>query len=57
MIIDRGAKRIYLQPMLGFLYQCKRRREAKGFDQNRKLFLLVEKAYDAMHSVHLYLSE
>ena len=39
--------------MIGFLYRCKRRLEAKGFDQNRKLYRLDDKAYDAMHSLHL----
>ena len=29
--------------------------EAKGFDQHSKLFRLVDKAYDAMHSLHLEL--
>ena len=41
--------------MLGFLYRCKRRLEAKGFDKHTKRFRLVEKTYDAMHSLHLEL--
>jgi hypothetical protein len=41
--------------VLGFLYRCKRRLEAKGLDRHSKLFRLVDKAYDAMHSVHLEL--
>jgi hypothetical protein len=44
-----------VQPMLGFLYRCKRRLEAKAFDHNSKLFRLVDKACDAMHSLHLEL--
>jgi hypothetical protein len=41
--------------MLGFLLRCERRLETKRFDQNSKLFRLVDKAYDAMHSLHLEL--
>jgi hypothetical protein len=50
-----AAFRDLVQPMLGFLYRCKRRLEAKAFDKQSKLFRLVEKAYDAMHSLHLEL--
>ena len=41
--------------MLGFLYLCKRRLEAKGFEKHTKLYRLVDKAYDAMHGLHLEL--
>ncbi len=50
-----AAFRDLVQPMLGFLYRCKRRLEAKAFDHNSKLFRVVDKAYDAMHSLHLEL--
>ena len=50
-----GAFRDLVQPILRFLYRCKRRLEAKGPDQNSKLFRLVDQAYDATHSLHLKL--
>ncbi len=48
-----GTFRDLIQPMLDSSYRCKRRLEAKGFDHNTRLFRLVDKAYNAMHSLQL----
>lgn len=39
--------------MLSFIYRCRRRLEALGFDQNSALYRAVDKAYSAMHGLHV----
>ena len=48
-----AAFRDRVRPMLSFLYGCRRRLEALGFDQNSALFRAVDKAYSAMHGLHV----
>jgi hypothetical protein len=49
------AFRQRIAPMLGFVHGCRRRLEARGFHPSSKLYQLVNKAYDALHSLHIEL--
>ena len=44
-----------VQPMLGFLLRAQAAGPGEGFQQHSKLLRLVDKAYDAMHSLHIEL--
>jgi hypothetical protein len=46
---------IKIRPMLYFLYRCRRRLDARGFDQRSTIYQDVEKAYDTMHELHMTL--
>jgi hypothetical protein len=41
--------------MLYFLFRCKRRLDALGFDQKGPIYRAVDKAYGAMHELHITL--
>jgi hypothetical protein len=49
------AFRNKIQPMLRFLLFCKRRLDSRNFDPKSRLYGLVDKAYDALHSLHVEL--
>jgi hypothetical protein len=44
-----------VRPMLRFLYLCRKRLDTRGFDPHGKLFTIVDKAYNAVHSLHVEL--
>jgi hypothetical protein len=50
-----GAFRTKVRPMLYFLFRCRRRLDARGFDQKGAIYQAVEKAYSAMHELHITL--
>jgi hypothetical protein len=41
--------------MLYFLFRCRRRLDARGFDQKSAIYQAVDKAYSAMHELHITL--
>jgi hypothetical protein len=41
--------------MLGFLHNCRRRLDARGFDPKGPIYQAIDKAYCAMHSLHISL--
>jgi hypothetical protein len=49
------AFRDKIRPMLHFLLICRRRLDNRGFDPNSRLYALVDKAYAALHSLHVEL--
>ena len=49
------AFRQRVQPMLRFLLLCRKRLEAREFDQDGKLYQAVAKAHDAMLGLHMEL--
>jgi hypothetical protein len=44
-----------IRPMLRFLYLCRKRLDTAGYDPECKLYAAVDKAYDAIHSLHIEL--
>src|SRR5262245_54575810 len=50
-----GAFAERLRPMLRFLWHCKNRLDSRGFDSKSELYRSVNKAYDAIHSLHVEL--
>jgi hypothetical protein len=44
-----------VRPMLRFLFRCRKRLDARGFDPKSKLYKAVANAYEAMHSLHVEL--
>ncbi len=44
-----------VRPMLRFLFLCRKRLDARGFDPKSKLYAAVANAYDAMHGLHIEL--
>jgi hypothetical protein len=43
------APRDRIRPMLHFLYLCRRRLDARGFDDKGLIYRAIDKAYCAMH--------
>jgi len=41
--------------MLHFLYRCRRRLDVLGFDQKGAIYQTIDKAYCAMHDLHMKL--
>jgi hypothetical protein len=41
--------------MLSFLYRCRRRLDVRGFDAKSEVYREIDKAYCAMHSLHVTL--
>ena len=41
-----------IRPMLHFLYRCRRRIDALGFDDKGAIYRAIDKAYCAMHELH-----
>jgi len=41
--------------MLSFLYRCRRRLDVLGFDQKGAIYQTIDKAYCAMHDLHMKL--
>ena len=50
-----AAFRDKVRPMLRFLLFCKRQRDIRGVDPNGSLYRLANKAYDAIHALHIEL--
>jgi hypothetical protein len=44
-----------IRPMLHFLLLCRRRMDTRGFDQNSRLYTLVDKAHSALQSLFVEL--
>jgi hypothetical protein len=44
-----------IEPMLSFLYRCKRRLQALGFNDSSDIFRAVAEAHRAVHSLHFLL--
>jgi hypothetical protein len=44
-----------IRPMLHFLLKCRRRLEARNFDEQSAIFQAVDKAHSAIHSLHVEL--
>jgi hypothetical protein len=49
------AFRDRIRPMLHFLYRCRRRLDGLGFDDKGVIYRAVDKAYCAMHELHMAL--
>jgi hypothetical protein len=49
------ALRDRIRPMLHFFYRCRRRLDARGFDQKSAIYQAIDKAYCAMHELHMTL--
>jgi hypothetical protein len=49
------AFRNKIRPMLYLLFRCRRRLDAPGFDQKGSIDEAVDKAYSAMHELHITL--
>jgi len=49
------ALRDRIRPMLHFLFRCRRRVDALGFDQKGAVYQAIDKAYCAMHDLHMKL--
>ena len=49
------ALRDRIRPMLHFLYRCRRRLDALGFDEKGVVYRAIDKAYCAMHELHMTL--
>jgi hypothetical protein len=49
------ALRDLIRPMLDFLHKCRRRLDARGFDPNGPIYQAIDKAYCAVHSLHVTL--
>jgi hypothetical protein len=44
-----------IHPMLGYLSRCRSRLDAGHYDRSGKFYALIAQAYDAMHSLSVYL--
>jgi len=49
------ALRDRIRPMLHFLHRCRRRLDALGFDEKGAIYRAIDKAYCAMHELHMTL--
>jgi hypothetical protein len=49
------ALRDRIRPMLHFLFRCRRRLDALGFDEKSAIYQAIDKAYCAMHDLHMKL--
>jgi hypothetical protein len=49
------ALRDRIRPMLHFLYKCRRRLDTLGFDAKGPVYQVIDKAYCAMHDLHMKL--
>jgi hypothetical protein len=49
------ALRDRIRPMLQFLYKCRRRLDVLGFDAKSPIYQVIDKAYCAMHDLHMKL--
>jgi hypothetical protein len=49
------ALRDRIRPMLHFLFRCRRRLDALGFDEKGAIYQAIDKAYCAMHDLHMKL--
>jgi hypothetical protein len=49
------ALRDRIRPMLHFLYRCRRRLDARGFDNKGAIYQVIDKAYCAMYEMHMTL--
>ena len=49
------ALRDRVRPMLHFLHRCRRRVDALGFDEKGGIYQAIDKAYCAMHELHMKL--
>jgi hypothetical protein len=49
------AFRDKIRPMLYFLYRCRSRLDSRGFDQKSTVYEAIDKAYSAMHELHITL--
>jgi hypothetical protein len=49
------AFRNKIRPILHFLLLCRRRMNTRGFDQNSRLYMLVDKAHSALQSLFVEL--
>jgi hypothetical protein len=49
------ALRDRIRPMLHFLYKCRRRLDALGFDAKGPIYQVIDKAYSALHDLHVTL--
>jgi hypothetical protein len=49
------ALRDRVRPMLHFLLRCRRRLDVLGFDPNGAIYQTIDKAYCAMHALHMTL--
>lgn len=49
------ALRDRIRPMLHFLHRCRRRLDALGFDEKGAVYQTVDRAYCALHDLHMRL--
>ncbi len=49
------ALRDRIRPMLSFLHRCLRRLDARGFDEKGAIYQAIDKAYCAIHKLHIEL--
>jgi hypothetical protein len=49
------ALRDRIRPMLHFLHRCRRRLDTLGFDSRGPIYQVIDKAYCAMHDLHMKL--
>jgi len=49
------ALRDRVRPMLHFLYRCRQRLDALGFDDKGVIYRAIDKAYCAIHELHMTL--
>jgi hypothetical protein len=49
------AFRKKIRPVLLFLLLCRRRMDARGFDPNSRLYMLVDKAHSSLQSLFVEL--
>ena len=49
------ALRDRVRPMLHFLLRCRRRLDVLGFDEKGAIYQAIDKAYCAMHALHMTL--
>ena len=49
------ALRDRIRPMLHFLHRCRRRLDVLGFDEKGAIYQTIDKAYCAMHDLHMKL--
>jgi len=49
------ALRDKIRPMLHFLHRCRQRLDALGFDEKGVIYQSIDKAYSAMHALHMTL--
>jgi hypothetical protein len=54
-IKQADALRDRIRPMLHSLYRCRRRLDALGFDDKGVIYRSIDKAYCAMHELHMTL--